>query len=186
VAIRNVARGGGKALKPGVTGVKELEAKLRAMTPDNPGMLDDMSRLVVEAAAAVRDEMRTQAKAAGWDRVNIHQGGKVVTGAEAIDSIFSFAKPLKTGGRKPKISASAGVLKKLTMVEWTAGRNNKSPNAKVAPGNKVAMSLAAMLEFGTSRMAAKPAIRTAVKTARQRVIDILTRGYNDLLVKYSQ
>jgi hypothetical protein len=189
VAVRNIARGGGKAFKTEVTGLKELEKKLKALKGDNPQLVSEMYEVVGAAAEEVRDSMKASARAAGWGgeraTVKTGRGVSVVSGQEAIASIFAFDKP-RGGNSKKRISALAGAGKKRTMIEWRAGRHPKSPRAKVAPGGKVAMSLVSMLEFGTTNRRARPAIRQAIAGAKSRIISRIADGYKTLLAKYSK
>ena len=46
MAVRNVARGGGKSYKESVVGLKDLERKLKALLPDNPAMRADLKKLM--------------------------------------------------------------------------------------------------------------------------------------------
>jgi hypothetical protein len=188
MAVRNIARGGGKSYKPQIVGLKELEKKLKALKLDHPEIVNEMYDVVGEAAADVRDDMRSSARAADWatQKATIKTGKRVgvVSGNDAIDSIFSGTGP-RAGGRK-RISALAGVGKRRTMVEWRAGRFPKSPRAQVPPGSLVAMSLAAMLEMGTTNRAARPAIRKAIIAAKSRIIDKIADGFSALIAKYSK
>lgn len=185
MAVRNIARGGGKAYKAEVTGLKELERKLKALSVDNPQLRNDIFGVVGDAADELRDEMKSAAQSAGWGRVATTSRGRRVTGQDAINSIFAYAKP-RGGEFSRRISAIVGVGKKKTMIEWRAGRHPKSPNAKVAPGSMVAESLAAMLEFGTSNRPAQPAIRNVIRGQKRGMIEKITTGYNALLEKYSK
>lgn len=172
----NLARGGGRADQSAVLGLKELEAKLRALMPvDGSPMAKEVQSVVAGAADEVRDAMRSSARAAGWPQ-------------NVIDSVFSYGRTTAITFRGPegKATALAGVNKRRTMVEWIAGKHPKSPNAKVTPGNKVAMSRAAMLEFGTTRSPAKPAIRSALKAAGPMVVARLAAGFNAILTKFSK
>lgn len=169
--LRNVARGGGKAFKGEVQGLKELEAKLKAMIPENPAMARFINAVVADAASATAGIMRTSASAAGWP-------------ASIVSTIFSYGKQRENS--KKRISALAGVSKKRSMVVWRAGRHPKSANAKVPPGGKVAMARATMLEFGTSRSPAKPAIRNAVKQAKGVIIAKVTEGFQSIYSKFSK
>jgi len=182
----NVLRGGGKGAKEAVTGLKELEKKLKALAPDNPDMARWLQNVVGKASIEMRNEMVAHARAAGWGSQSIRNKTGTVTGEEAINSIFAFTRSSKQTRRAAKVSALAGLTKDKTMVEWRAGRYPKSPRAKVAAGKKVAMAFATMLEFGTTRMAARPAIRPAVKAARARVIAAVADGFNTVLKKFSQ
>lgn len=185
MAVRNVARGGGKAYKEPVKGLKELEKKLKALLPDNPQMRDELYGVISQVTEQVAGEMRAQARSAGWTGQEFHGPRGHATGAEAIASIFSFAKPRGENPRK-RISGLAGISKQHTMVEWIAGKHPRSPRAKVAPGGKVAEAFATMLEIGTSVRPARPAIRVAVANAKGRVVDTLTQAYSALLQKYSK
>lgn len=96
-----------------------------------------------------------------------------------VESVFSFRRlPASLRARKQP-SALAGVAKGETIVEWRATAAPKSARAKVPAGGKVAMSLAAMWEFGTSKMAGRGAIATAVThsrgAVRETIVDGLTR-----------
>ena len=189
MAVRNIARGGGAAFKPQILGLKELERKLKALRADNPNMTKDMYQVVGDAADSMRDEMRASASAAGWGSQKLKwrsgQRSGIATGNEAIQSIFSFSKP-RGGDSRKRISAVVGVGKRRTLVEWIAGRFPKSPRAKVSPGGRVAMALAAMLEFGTTRRAARPAIRKAIQSGKMRIVNTIAVGYRTLLAKYSK
>lgn len=70
------------------------------------------------------------------------------------------------------------------MVEWTAARNPKSPKAKVVYPGKVAMSLATMMEFGTTRGPAKPAFRPAVINAKAELPLILAKGLKEIIARH--
>jgi hypothetical protein len=189
MAVRNIARGGGKAYKAEVTGLKELERKLKALSVDNPQLRNDIFGVVGDAADELRDEMKSAARGAGWGAQSIRFRGPrrsgVMRGEDAINSIFAYAKP-RGGDFRKRISALAGVSKQKTLIEWRAGKFPKSPNAKIAPGGAVAESLAAMLEFGTSNHPARPAIRGVIRGQKAKMIDAITTGYNALLEKYSK
>lgn len=169
--LRNVARGGGKALKSEVRGLKDLEVKLKDLLPGNPRMAKMINAVVAEAAEELANTMRSSARAAGWPEW-------------IVKSIFSYGQ-MRASGKK-RITALAGVNKKMSMVEWRAGKHPKSPNAKVTPGGKVAMARATMLEFGTSRAPAKPAIRSAVKQAKGVIIAKVTEGFQSIYSKFSK
>lgn len=196
----NVLRTGGKASKEAVTGLKELEAKLKALAPEHPEMARWLQNVVGKASIEMRNEMAAQARAAGWGTQRITNylsekkgtgkrrlTGKTTTveGQAAIDSIFAFTRGRPSKSGKAKVSALAGVTKPKTMIEWRAGLYPRSPRAKRSYPTVIAEAFATMLEFGTSRMAARPAIRTAVKTARPRVIQAVSDGFNAVLEKFS-
>jgi len=60
--------------------------------------------------------------------------------------------------------------KSETMRRWTGARSNRSPKAKVSPGNEVSESLASMFELGTSRMPARAYFKPAVDATKAEVI----------------
>ena len=190
MAALNVSRsggaafGGGKKIRAEVQGLKELERKVKALAADNPQMLADLAGVVNAAGADLRDDMRSRARGAGWASQSTTMKKKKITGQDAIDSIFSSAK-VRTNSRS-RVSTLVGVGKWRTMVTWIAGKYPKSPNAKVRPGNPVAMAFATMLEFGTSNRPARPAIRAAVTAGRTGMLAALADGFNGLLQKYSK
>jgi len=189
--VRNVARGGGKAFKGEVTGLKELERKLKALATDNPALQADLRDLVGAGAESVRIEMRSKAMGAGWasQSIKTRKGVTLATGQQVIDAMF--ASKGDNGKPRQRINAIAGVSKRRSMVEWVAGRvtaaswPTRTPR-RVKPGGLVAEAFATMLEFGTTRMRARPAINPAVQAAKPKVISTLADGYNALLLKYSK
>lgn len=166
-------------IKPGehMAGLDKLDLKLRdflaALTGDvsiSSGKRSAVTarvRQIIgdglrEAATEIKTEATARARAQNWPKA-------------AAESFFAYYDPEKD---KPRRSgALAGAAKKRSMVEWTARANPKSPRAKVAPGGKVAMSLAAMYEFGTSWLAARPAFRPAVAAAKERVFKRIAEAY---------
>lgn len=196
---RNVLRGGGRAWRTEVQGLKELERQLKALSADNPELKPAMYEAVGAAAAQLRQDMVAAAHAAGWDREFIQSGfGKYagsMTGSDVIDHIFSFDKPRDSG--RSKISAIAGVTKRAnsgrgTMISWRAGKRGrtgwvyKDVVRKVAYGNEVAMSFATMLEFGTSNRPPHPAIRPAVDAAKAGIVATIAEKWKELLERFAK
>jgi len=187
VAVRNIARGGGKAFKTEVKGLKELERKLKALRMDNPQITDELYEVVAGASDELRNQMKSAARAAGWGSRKTTVNGHAISGEDAINSIFSAV--LKQGGTsRRRISAIAGVGKRKTMIEWRAGKRPHPlhPPAKRAPGEKVAEAFATMLEIGTSKNPALPAIIAALKGSKGMIIDKVGSGYKALIDKYSK
>lgn len=130
------------------------------------------------AAVIVRDETKRRAISQNWPH-------------EAIAGIFAYFDP-----NKPKRStALAGVSKRRSMVEWYPGKS-KSPRAKVAPGTvsakgarfgaqKIAMSLATMFEYGTSKMNARPAYRPALASVRASMLARMAQGYKKVIESFA-
>ncbi len=126
-----------------------------------------------DAAVIVRNQARANAVAAGWPH-------------KAIESAFAFNRPSDEMTKRTR--ALAGVGKRKSMVEWTAAEHQARFSRvlqggvhKVAPGGKVAMSLAAMFEFGTSRMVARPAWRPALTSTRSNVRNKVRETYTAVL-----
>lgn len=118
------------------------------------------------AAAEIKDEATRRAVALGWPK-------------EAAESFFAYYDPAKD--RLRRSGALAGAAKQRSMVEWTAGPHPKSPRAKVAPGGSVAMSKAAMFEFGTTRMPARPAFRPAITAAKNAAFQRIANAYREAI-----
>lgn len=89
--------------------------------------------------------------------------------SEVTEAIFTYRglPPEHKAKRRP--AALVGVGKQDSLRQWRAGRIPKSPRAKVAPGGAVAMSLAAMYEFGTSRRPATAFFSNALRANRAAV-----------------
>jgi HK97 gp10 family phage protein len=176
---RNLTRGGGKKFRSQLERVEELEQKFRDLIllfqgkreqTGKAGLLKrEVNRTLREAAEIIATEARSNAAANSVPQ-------------RVRNSIFVFADPKKDKPRRS--SALVGVNKQRTMIEWTA-RSSFSPRAKVAPGGKVAMSLASMFERGTTRMKARPYFTPAVKTMRQKALDYLVHGYRETLEKFN-
>jgi len=119
-----------------------------------------------DAVGVIKDKAIQNAESQNWH-------------PEAVKSIFTFADPQK--GPRKRTSALVGIGKWRTMLEWRAGRTPpkhplKDVARKVAPGGRVAMALATMLEMGTSKMRARPAFRPALTSSLEAVADHLEDG----------
>ncbi len=192
--VKNLARGGGVGgtYKEGITGLKDLERKLKAMRTDNPSLMGELKALTKAGADEVRDQMRASAINAGWGSAVFRGSDRktvIMTGQAAIDAIFSSTKGTETNSRA-RINALAGVSKRHSMIEWKAGpitaksKPTRTPRKK-NPGEMVAESAATMLEFGTTVRDARPALRSAIELSKARIITRLAEGMNALLTKYS-
>lgn len=195
MAVRNVARGGGKAFKGEVQGLKELERKLKALLPENPAMRTDLYKMVGQAGEELRDRMRLNAQSAGWGSQSIYTKGSYgkrasYSGQDVIDAMFVSSKEAPGVNSRKRINALVGVGKRRSMVEWLAGHVSffsptpRTPR-RVTEGKPVSMSFATMLEMGTTRMRARPAIGPAVAASKSNVISKLADGMNALLHKYA-
>ena len=125
---------------------------------------DILNKTMRESASLIKNKGSANARALRWP-------------SEAINGFFSYYDPDKPR----KTTALAGISKQKSMAEWTAGPS-KSPRAKVAPGSKkISMALATMFEYGTSKMAKRPALRPAITSMKGAVLDRLKRGYMDVI-----
>jgi hypothetical protein len=121
-----------------------------------------------DAADLMASAMRTMSRLKGYPQ-------------EVIDSIFAYRKLPSSLRSRKKPSALAGVAKQQTMRTWSATAKPRSPRARVAKGAQVAMSLAAMYEFGTSKLPAGGAIEAAVSQSRGAVRDTIAAGLSKLI-----
>lgn len=197
----NIAHTGGKKTALAVQGLKELEQKLKQLNPEGENMSRWMQAVVANASKDVRDEMRSQAESAGWGSMRAtsaiterpaggkrrHTGKfKTIEGSAVLRAFFSFGKPKP--GRRSSVSALAGVSKPEVMVEWRAGLHpHPLPGRQIKQSfpNIISESLPFMLEFGSSKMTARPAIRNAVKTVRPRVIATITDGFQKIFDRFA-
>lgn len=134
-----------------IYGVKQMKEKLNGVANDLQGadIYAALGRAVQPMASAVK------AGAANYSHT-------------VAASVYTAANPPPS--QPTKKTALLVVHKKDTMREWTARLGNKSPNAKIAAGGKVAESLANMINAGTSRgMLAKNFFRDAVTATRGQV-----------------
>lgn len=183
MAIRNIARGGGKQYKPIVEQLKDLEKKFRALQDVAAG--EAAGKVIVDAAKVVFDQAENNARAA-----NIPH--------EALQDLF-YTKSKATGRRG--ISALVGLRKRGRnrsahgYVEWHASMHvgrfqkrvrTKKGKALVMRGKLIGENLGTMWELGTTKMAPRPWFRTAVQSARGAVTDKLTEGYRRILAQFGK
>ncbi len=175
-----------------ITGIRELRANLAdvvaAVTNDRSISADSRTGALAtgqqyittgirNAARLVRNQARDNATSEGWP-------------SRVVASIFAYSDQPDTPGLK-RTTALAGVNKRRSMVKWNAVRHSAqwhrvmtSGVHKVEPGSEVAMSLATMYEFGTSRMMAKPAFRPAVTATKGSVTAILVSAYRQAIQSF--
>lgn len=158
-------------------GIPEVQAKIKEILEQTSGneaganARNRVRELVGEAAKTIKEKAVSNATSQGWPK-------------QVVNSIFTFNDPAKD---KPKRTAAlVGINKQKSMLQWTAAANPKSPKAKVSPGGKIAMSLATMYEFGTSRMKAKPAFRKAYYQAVNTIGQTLKQGFVQILEDLSK
>lgn len=196
--ITDITRSGGKRTRTEVEGLRELEAKVRDLLAlDDTGSLGQRSARVQrarkelygvlgEGAAMLKREIQSRAEARGWPKA-------------VIAAVFTYADARKDQGKRRQ-AALAGIRKGAPprrdmkiYREWFPGRS-RSRRAKklVIPGTisakgakyglqKIGMSLAAMFEFGTSKMAARPAFRPALKAVQSTVLQQIAGGYKRVI-----
>jgi hypothetical protein len=167
-----------------VEGFQELQIKLRDLHPsENKFMKMQINDVLGDAATEVRDQMRASAMIARWP-------------VSLIKTIFSYYElNAMYTRRRNRPSALAGVSKRQSMIEWRAGAHPKSPRAKNPPGKIISESLATMmeygtsgttLEYGTSHIQARPAIRPALRMVRARVRALFVTRLREVLKKFSK
>lgn len=181
MATRNLARNGGKKFQSEITGIKELEAKFRDLVALFETQKSGRSK-VLQLRTEISDTLQT---AAGFIANEARSNAESNNAPRSvINAIFSFANPAKD---KPNRSAAlVGINKKRSgLITWFAGKHSKSPRAKVPPGGKVSMSLAAMFEGGTTKMRARPSFGPAVQSQRGRALDYIVSQYKTILEKFN-
>ena len=163
--------------------------KLRARIADLSSMADKDARgraatvsadVMNTAAQFVRDSIRSAASAGGWPQ-------------RTIKTIFKFGD-LAEGQLPRSVKASLVGIRKGAPPrrddeiyrEWRASANNKSPNRKRGGGELVGMSLAAMYEFGTTKMAARPAFRDTFQRLRGQVRKMLIEGHKRVIEEFNR
>jgi hypothetical protein len=182
---RNLLRGKGVEIE----GLRALEAKLDDLmalgwaggSARARAARQDLHEALRGAAEMVKSAVRTKAMAAGWPKAT-------------VAAIFSYADPRQD--KPARSNALAGIRKgapprkdDAIYREWFPGRS-QSRRAKrlIIPGDrgasglqKIGMSLATMFEFGTSKMAARPAFRPAIAAIKTQVVRRLAEGYRRVI-----
>ena len=158
-----------------VSGKKEFIQAVNALTADLSGE---------ERAGARAGIMDALADGAAIVATAARQNAASGAPAEVRDGIFSYGKLPPALKQRKKPSALAGVSKKKSMREWRAGKHPRSPRAKVSPGGNVSMSLAAMYEFGTSRMSGTGYFSKAVASSRGAVRRAIELGVERVLQRF--
>jgi len=166
---RNITRGGrGVQVKAEVIGIGKLNNRIKnfvtAMTAKERMAVGTSASVgIAEASIWFRDQMRNKATAANWP-------------SRLQEAIFAYTDMSKSP--RGKIAGLVGVktgapprFDPAIYKEWTPNAGNTSRRAKKQKARreqtghdpaKIGMSLAAMFEYGTSRMRSRPAIRPAV------------------------
>lgn len=154
--------------------VKRVKAVMAAMEDNQrEATRGTVMTALGDAADVLSGAMKTLARLNGYPNA-------------VIESIFSFRRLPPSLRARKKPSALAGVAKADTMREWKATAAPKSARAKVPAGGRVAMSLAAMYEFGTSKLAGRGAIGTAVTNSRAAVRETIVIGLQKIIRENSQ
>lgn len=184
MAVKRLGSGRNLAIKTEVVGIKELNKRVSqfvsAMSdPERAAAKETVAAGIADAAVYVRDQMRAKQRAAGWPK-------------RLEAAAFAFTDLQKS--QRGRLTALAGVrtgapprLDQRIYMEWsprsgnTSKRAAKAKDRRQAAGHnptKIGMSLAAMYEYGTSKMRARPAIRSVIYgsstvTALQKVRESL-------------
>lgn len=189
---RNLTRGGrGALVKAEVVGIRNLENRIKhfvtAMAAkDRMAAGNSTAATIAEVSIWFRDQVRAKAKAAGWPN-------------RLVDAIFAFTDMQRSP--KGKIAALNGVktgapprYDPKLYKEWTPNEGNMSRRAKRQKArrqetghnpSKIGMSLAAMYEYGTSRMRARSAIRPAIYgSTRLEALEKVRSGLEKIVAEY--
>ncbi len=128
-----------------------------------------------ETATFTRDAIRSSASAGSWP-------------SRTIKTIFAFgdmaADSLPRSLRASLVGIRKGApprLDKEIYREWRASGTNTSPRKKRGGGTLIGMSLAAMFEFGTSKVQARPAFRDTVTRLRSTIRKRLVTSYKAII-----
>lgn len=147
--------------KAEIAGLKDLQAKFKDLIEassnqsERTAIAKVINNGIHETAEDIKNDVLVNGKAS---RVP----------AKALSGVFKFYDPSKAKKNSQR-NALVGINKQRSMVEWTAAPGNKNSRKKVSPGGNVAMSLAAMVEIGTSRMPARPYFGPAIQKARREI-----------------
>lgn len=153
-----------------IRGIKELAAKIQDIVEDVE--IGDVYKIVGDAGEILRAQVKANAGPLS---------------SSVAESVRNTHAPNSKSRRVKKKSALVWVDKSKTMREWKAAPSNKSPRAKVSPGNKLSMSLATMLEIGTSRgIPAHGYFSRAIKQSRSAIKVKLQEGVAELLAKHTR
>jgi hypothetical protein len=175
-----------------VQGVKELRATvgnlIAALDKDERSKYGKIAYdTMADASKYLRDAIRNEATSQGWRRASI----AAVFWYGEIKRQYSGIDGRETGFSRRLRANLVGIRKGAPprqdpdiYAEWKAGANNTSPKRKRSGGQTIGQSFASMFEFGTSKMAARPAFRPAYQkakpTIRQMIIDGYTRIIDDV------
>lgn len=152
-----------KAFK--VEGLAELQKKIGELK--DSVAYEEAYEVVGEAANEAVDIMKSSMEAQNWPK-------------EAIESTFSYAK-LSEKTKTAKATALAGIKKR--------GRNRPyAPGYAEWPKDKpeVGESLATMFEYGTSKMAPRPAIRKSITEIAAMAGTKLKSGFEKIILRHTK
>ncbi len=142
------------------------------------------SDTMAEASKFLRDAIRSEATAQGWRRASI----AAIFWYGELKSQYNAITGRETGFSRRLRANLVGVRKgapprfdESIYAEWNASPTNKSPRRKRSGGQLIGQSFASMFEFGTSKMAARPAFRPAYQKAKGRVRQIIIDGYKRII-----
>jgi hypothetical protein len=158
--------------------------KLRQRTAELARIADKESRgraaqlatnALNETAAFTRDAIRSSASAGGWPSRLMKT--IFAFGDTAADSLPRTLRASLVGIRK----GAPPRLDRNIYREWRASSTNTSPRKKRGGGTLMGMSLAAMYEFGTSKIQGRPAFRPTVTRLRSTIRQRLITSYKAII-----
>lgn len=128
-----------------------------------------------DTAAFTRDAIKTSASAGGWP--SRLMGTIFAFGDVAADTLPRSLRASLVGIRKGAPPRRDDAIYR----EWKARGDNTSPRKKRGGGSLIGMSLAAMFEYGTSKIQARPAFRPTVTRLRSTIRQRLIASYKDII-----
>lgn len=138
---------------------------------------------MADASKLLRDSIRSEAISQGWRKASIASifwYGEIKREYSGTGAETGFSRRLRSNlvgvrkGAPPRFEPDL-------YAEWTASYKNTSPKRKRSGGQTIGQSFASMFEFGTTKMAARPAFRPGYQKAKGRVRQMLIDGYKRII-----
>lgn len=172
-----------------VEGVKQLRATIAnlvaSLEKDERSQYGKIAYdTMADASKYLSDSIKAEATSAGWRRASV----AAIFWYGEVKAQYSALSGRETGFSRRLRANLVGIRKGAPprqddsiFAQWKAGANNKSPKRKRGGGQLIGQSFASMFEFGTSKMAARPAFRPGYQKAKGRVRQIIIDGYKRII-----
>ena len=162
----------------GLLGADEIAAKLKKMVDGLQGR--EKSMLAREVLGDLGKAAWTEVGSVAKSTAESKGLSKEISDAIFVDSGMGGIES------RQRLSALIGINKQKSMRTWTASWSSQmNAKAKVSAGGKVAMSLATMEEFGTSRQKPRPFLRPAIDSGRRSIPGTLGKLLWDTIKKWN-